>query len=172
MTAPVSLDACGVSLHACATSDIGFLRDLYHQLRSDELAQVPWPRAHKIAFLDSQFTLQHKHYLSHFKNADFLRIDANGQPIGRIYLSRQAPEFLIVDISLLPAWRGNGIGSALIRHIQILAEGVGSCVNLHVDERNAAARRLYERLGFVATAQEGPYTAMRWLAAAKGSSPS
>ncbi|MEO6920601.1 MAG: GNAT family N-acetyltransferase [Collimonas sp.] len=162
---PLPLKLRGIALRPCTASDLGFLRELYHQLRAAELARVPWPPAHKTAFLDSQFGLQHKHYLTHFSSADFLLIEADGGPVGRFYLSRQAGEFLIVDISLLQQWRNSGIGTALIRHAQTLAQAVESSLNLHVDVTNNAARRLYQRLGFVATLQDGPYTAMRWTAA-------
>jgi ribosomal protein S18 acetylase RimI-like enzyme len=145
--------------------DIGFLRALYSELRAEEVAQVPWPPEQKAAFLDSQFSLQHKHYLTHFSDADFLLIEAQGRPAGRLYLSRQPQEFLIVDISLLPQWRNSGVGSCLIEYAQTLAKNQNASLSLHVDNRNNAARRLYERLGFVATIQEGPYTGMRWPAA-------
>lgn len=159
---PAALRQRGFSLRPCTAADLGFLRDLYHLLRADELAQVPWPAAQKAAFLDSQFALQHKHYLTHYSAADFLVIEAEGQPAGRLYLSRQAPEYLIVDISLLPPWRNSGVGSALIRHAQALAAHEGATLNLHVEQRNHAARRLYERLGFVATMEEGAHIGMRW----------
>ncbi len=162
---PFTLRQQGFSLRPCATSDIEFLRELYGQVRADELAQVPWPTIQKTAFLDSQFALQHKHYLAHFSAADFLLLETAGESAGRLYLVRQAPEFLIVDISLLPQWRNHGIGSALIRHAQQLAQHAGAALNLHVDQRNYAARRLYQRLGFVVTSEDGAHLAMRWCAA-------
>lgn len=163
--APTGLRQRGITLRPGATTDLGFLRDLYRQLRADELAAVPWPESQKHAFLDSQFALQHQHYLSQFPNADFLLIECDAVPIGRFYLLRQAPAFLVIDISLLPQWRNSGIGSALIRNAQAMAQVEGADLDLHVDQRNPAARRLYERLGFAATDTDGPYASMRWTAA-------
>lgn len=167
LATPAALGLRGFSLRPCGASDIGFLRQLYGQLRADELAQAPWPAEQKAAFLDSQFALQHKHYLTHFSAADFLLLEVAGQSAGRFYLMRQAPEFLIVDISLLPQWRNSGVGSALIRHAQELAKNEGASLNLHVDQRNHAARRLYQRLGFEVMDEEDAYAAMRWRAAAR-----
>ena len=162
LESPTALQQRGIRLRPCATGDISFLTSLYRQLRAAELAPLPWPDAQKHAFIDSQFALQHRHYLTHYPNADFLLIECNGEPIGRLYLSRQMPEFLIIDISLAPEWRNGGVGTALIRHAQTLAENAGAGLNLHVDQRNDDARRLYERLGFIATDMEGLYIGMRW----------
>ncbi|WP_211453038.1 GNAT family N-acetyltransferase [Collimonas antrihumi] len=158
---PVALQRRGIRLRPCIAADIGFLTSLYRQLRIAELAPLPWTDAQKHAFIDSQFALQHRHYLTHYSHADFLLIECNDEPIGRLYLSRQMSEFLIIDISLTPGWRNGGIGTALIRHAQVLAENAGAGLNLHVDQRNDGARKLYERLGFIATDVGGIYTGMR-----------
>jgi len=162
LEAPTDLQQRGIRLRPCAAGDISFLTFLYRQLRAAELAPLSWPDVQKDAFLESQFALQHRHYLAHYSAADFLLIEAEGQPAGRFYLSRQTSEFLIVDISLLPQWRNSGVGSALIRHAQEMAKRADASLNLHVDQRNHAARRLYDRLGFVARMEDGPYTSMRW----------
>jgi RimJ/RimL family protein N-acetyltransferase len=162
---PAVLCQRGIVLRLCTTADIAFLRDLYRQLRAEELAPLPWPQAQKDAFLDSQFALQHRHYLTHYPDADFCLVESAAQPIGRLYLWRRAPQFLVIDISLVPQWRNGGIGTALIRGAQQLAQADEAGLNLHVDQRNDAARRLYERLGFIATDEDGPYTGMRWQAA-------
>lgn len=44
-----------------------------------------------------------------------------------------------------PAWHGHGIGPALIDH----AKGLSSSLKLWTFQRNAGARRFYERQGFV-----------------------
>lgn len=162
---PAELRQHGITLRPATAPDVGFLRELYHQLRAAELAPLSWPEPQKRAFTDSQFDLQHRHYLSHFPNAEFLLIEWRAVPIGRFYLLRQAPEFHLIDISLMPQWRNRGVGSALIRAAQALARIEKAGLNLHVDRRNDSAQRLYERLGFIATENDGLYTGMRWSAA-------
>jgi len=74
--------------------------------------------------------------------------------------------FLIVDISLLRRARGKGIGSRLIVAVQELAAATGCGVQLHVNQRNLGAQRLYRRLGFELIDHEAAqaYLRMQWCA--------
>jgi len=149
-----------ITLRACVAADMVFLRTLYYELRADELAVLPWTKQQKEAFLESQFSLQHQHYLTYYSMANFWVIEYQGASIGRFYLLRQLPDFLLVDISLALAWRNRGIGRALIAYAQTSAQNAHARLNLHVDQRNIAAQRLYQRLGFVVMESEGPYIRM------------
>lgn len=162
--APLHLADRNITLRPAVAIDLPFLRVLYASTRAEELAAVPWPALQKQAFLDSQFDLQHRHYITHFAQASFLVIESDGQPIGRLYLLRQPSAFHVIDIALVPAARGDGTGSRLMAHVQQEAAAAGQDVHLHVDCRNSGARRLYERLGFVAAPTQGAYTSMRWSA--------
>lgn len=77
-----------------------------------------------------------------------------GQPVGVMLLNDLPPTSLleVVYMGVAQAARGKGVGDAL------LARAVEACrsrsmrgLALAVDERNAPARRLYERWGFVET---------------------
>jgi len=162
VTVPALLRERRICLRGAHAGDIPFLRRLYASLRADELAPLPWPQAAKQSFLDGQFTLQHRHYVNYYRDADFLMIDQDGTSIGRYYVQRSAHDFLIIDVSLERHARGQGIASALIGQTQQQARECGTGVQLHVQYGNAGARRLYERLGFVAVADEGAYQRMRW----------
>ncbi len=164
MTTPALLIERGFSLRAAHDGDLPWLRDLYASTRADEMAPVPWPEIAKRSFLDQQFALQHQHYLAHYADTDFLAIEhADHGPAGRYYLQRTAPDHLLVDISLFPALRGSGVGSVLIRQSQQDAAALGRGMRLHVQQSNPGARRLYERLGFVAEeGAEGTHRPMRW----------
>lgn len=118
------------------------------------------------AFLDSQFSLQHHHFTSHYAASDFLLLKHADQPIGRYYLLRRQPYFLIVDIGLALPFRKRGIGGALIEETKSLAAESGAMgIELHVSEHNPKAWRLYKRLGFVETGREGAHLSMRWSSA-------
>ena len=55
----------------------------------------------------------------------------------------------IHDLSVLGAWRGRGIGRALVEAVEALARDRGCAkVTLEVQENNRRARGLYESLGF------------------------
>ena len=74
------------------------------------------------------------------------------------------PEQLLMDgISVSPGARGGGIGTKLLDRIKQFAEEEGyRTVRLDVIDTNHAARRLYERQGFVATASSR-FGYLRWL---------
>ena len=165
MTTPALFTERGFFLRAAHDGDLPWLRDLYATTRAEEMAPVPWPEIAKRSFLDQQFGLQHQHYLKHFGDADFLAIEHSERgTVGRYYLQRAAPDHLIVDISLFPALRGSGVGTALIRQSQQEAAALGRGMQLHVQPPNVGAHRLYERLGFVVQGTEGTHRLMRWLA--------
>lgn len=164
-----ALAAQDLRLRPATRHDLPFLRELYGALRADELAQTGWPDSLQRAFLDSQFALQHHHFVTVYANADFYIVHAGEETIGRYYLLRQSPNYLIVDIALLPAWRGRGIGTTLLSRTQRLVkddEAASAGIDLHVDERNVGAQRLYARLGFQLTEHQSPYFGMHWSHAA------
>ena len=66
----------------------------------------------------------------------------------------------IVDISLVPASRGQGIGGAILEDTLSLARSLGSGVTIHVEQNNPA-RSLYARLGFETIQDEGLYHLLR-----------
>ena len=64
-------------------------------------------------------------------------------------------------IMLLPDYQKRGIGSALVRGLMVEAAGRRMAVRLSVLRPNPA-RQLYERLGFITTAQDAIRHEMRW----------
>ncbi|WP_321340557.1 hypothetical protein [Breoghania sp.] len=57
-----------------------------------------------------QFEAQHEHYMRHYGKADFLLIMKDGCPIGRLYVDECDDEFRLIDIAMLPEWRGVAMG--------------------------------------------------------------
>ncbi|HEX4853080.1 GNAT family N-acetyltransferase [Arenimonas sp.] len=162
---PPRVEALGFRLRHATDEDLPRLRDLYADTRADEVAAVPWPAMAKRSFLDHQFELQHRHYLVHYADAQFLVVEQDGLLQGRYYLQRGTEADLIVDISLVAACRGRGVGRALIEASQREAATAGRGMTLHVVRANVAARRLYERLGFQLAADDGgTHLRMDWAA--------
>ena len=60
----------------------------------------------KQAFLASQFQAQRQHYRNTIEGCAFDIIEHRGQPAGRLYLDVRQTQLHIVDIALLPEWRG------------------------------------------------------------------
>jgi ribosomal protein S18 acetylase RimI-like enzyme len=159
---PAILAQQGFALRSETEADVPFLRRLYISTRWEELAVVPdWTDEQKIAFLESQFTAQRRHYLAYFANAAFDVLEDNGVPAGRLYLDRQDKTLLIIDVALLPDWRNRGIGTALIEAVFSEARLCGKDVSISVEKFNPA-QRLYRRLGFREYAEDQVYWFMYW----------
>jgi GNAT superfamily N-acetyltransferase len=153
----------GVHLRPISDADLPFLGALYASTREAELRQVPWSETQKAAFLASQFSCQHTYYQVHYPAARFDVIEREGRAIGRLYLASLdgvgCGELRIIDVALLPAERGRGIGTRLLRAIITRAESEGRSVSIHV-ERDNPALALYERLGFRLREDRGVYLFM------------
>jgi ribosomal protein S18 acetylase RimI-like enzyme len=148
-----------VALRPVTPADAPFLTRVYASTRAAELAQVPWTDAQKEAFIAHQFTAQAAHYERHYAGASFDVVLAGGEPAGRLYVARGAEEIRIVDIALLPAFRGRGIGTGLLRALLGEADAQGKRVSIHVEQSNPALR-LYERLGFAPAGETGVHLLM------------
>lgn len=149
-----------IGARACHDRDIPFLRRLYRHLRADELARIPWSESQKRSFCNQQFDAQHTDYLRRFPAADYLMIVHRRDPIGRLYVDLSGAAVHVIEIGLLPAWRGQGIGSALLTALQARA-GDGAVV-LSVERHNFRALALYRRLGFVVTGEGETHLSLRW----------
>jgi ribosomal protein S18 acetylase RimI-like enzyme len=154
------MTAC--TLRPISSADLEFLHQVYASTREAELRQVDWSAEQKEAFTRMQFNAQHTYYSANYLNPSFQIVECEGVPAGRLYLDRRADEIRIVDITLLPQFRGQGLGTELLA--QVLAEGQlrGLPVTIHVEVFNPALR-LYERLGFRQVQDKGVYYFMRWL---------
>ena len=110
-----------------------------------------------------QFEAQRKFYENEYPGAEFQIILVAGRPAGRLYVHRREQDIRIMDLALLPEFRGRGIGTALLQ--EILAEGrrTARSVTIHVESFNPA-QRLYARLGFERVGSNGVYHLLEWTA--------
>jgi GNAT superfamily N-acetyltransferase len=153
--------ATDVRLRPVQAGDEPFLREVYGSTRMDELAVTNWTVEQKRAFVEMQFAAQRQHYMEHYADASFSVILERDVPVGRLYVARWEREIRIVDIALLPDFRGRGIGGALISKLLEEGRATGRSVSIHVERFNPALR-LYARLGFRLTEDKGVYLLMTW----------
>jgi ribosomal protein S18 acetylase RimI-like enzyme len=139
--------------------DGDFLFRLYASTRADEIASVGWPAAQQEAFLRMQFSMQQRWYETVYSDAEHKIIEVQGQPVGRMIVLRGQNEWQLIDISLIPEFRGSGIGSELLRAVIRECAEFGAVLKLQVLRTNPAMR-LYKRLGFIATAEDQIYIQM------------
>lgn len=151
--------ALGLSYRPATDDDLPFAASLYASTRSEELAQTGWPDEIQHAFLAQQFDAQHRHYRQHYPAAEWLIVERAGERIGRLYIEEWEREFRIIDIALIPASRGRGIGGAILADVLAQASAAGKAVSIHVEKHNEAMR-LYHRLGFAKVDEHGVYDLM------------
>lgn len=81
----------------------------------------------------------------------------DGTPVGMGGGYPDRPGLLhVVAMWVEPSSRGRGVGHALLRAIEGWADTRGLALHLDVNVANAAARRAYERYGFVGTGETEP----------------
>ena len=150
--------------------DDALLRRVFASTRDAELSLIDWDAGQKDAFLRMQFDAQRRHYQEHYPGASFQVVLVDGAPAGRLSIARWPEEVRVVDIALLPEYRNIGVGTVLLRRILCEAGAEGKRVTVHVDRVNPA-RRLYERLGFSSTTDDGVHILMTWLPPSAPSTP-
>ncbi|WP_313702962.1 GNAT family N-acetyltransferase [Massilia sp.] len=144
--------------------DEAFLRRVYAEVRAPEIALFGWDAASAEGFLHMQFNAQHHHYQNHYPQARFDIVERAGEPLGRLYVDRSADEIHVIDVALLAQYRGQGIGTILLRSLQEEAAHDGRRLVLQVEQHNPA-QALYLRLGFTETDFHGMHRTMQWLPA-------
>jgi len=154
-----------VTLRPALPEDESFLAAVYGTTREQEMAMVPWDAAQRNAFILSQFRAQRAHYQTEYPQAQDSIIMISGlsgvQPVGRIYIDRRESEIRIMDFTLLPAFRRQGIGTPIIRRLMNEAAQAGKNVSINLDAFTTS-QPVFEKLGFKPTETTGFHTLYVW----------
>lgn len=149
-----------VTLRPVTPADDAFLFELYATTRPD-IASLGLGDV----LLRVQWQAQRQGYLARYPHSEHQLVLLDGRPAGRLWVAREPGELRLVDISLLPAHRGTGVGTGLLRALQQEATAADKPLRLSVAWDNPA-RRLYARLGFMPVAgtetSADPYLALEW----------
>lgn len=151
-----------VSLRNETPGDEAFLFSVYASTREAELAMTGWDEAACTAFLNMQFRAMRVGYRTSFPNAVFSIVLFDGRPVGRLVVNRADEEVCVVDVALLPASRGQGIGTTLMRNLLAEVEASGKPVRLRV-QKGSPANRFYQRLGFKQIEEFDFDVQMEWM---------
>jgi ribosomal protein S18 acetylase RimI-like enzyme len=150
-----------VALRPLTEADEPFALSVYASTREEELAPVPWNAEQKAAFVAMQFSAQSAHYEQHYAGMSSDLVLVDGEPAGRLLVARWTREIRIVDIALLPAFRGRGAAGELLAELMDEATEMAKRLSIHVERENRALA-LYERLGFRPVGETGVYLRMEW----------
>lgn len=144
-------------LRASTPEDLLFQSQLYASTRQEELDAAQFPDAMREAFLAMQFNAQTSHYSQYYPLAGWSIIECEGMRAGRLILDRAPDHFHIMDLALLPEYRGRGIGTALLQ--QVLSEAAAKQLPVRLFASSGErALGLYRRLGFQMVADDGVHT--------------
>jgi ribosomal protein S18 acetylase RimI-like enzyme len=151
-----------ISLRASKAGDRDFLMGVYESTRSDEFRAAGLDEQTLRNLLAQQFSMQDVYYRRHYANARFDIVMNGEDAIGRLYhdWNFDSREACVIDIALVPSYRGAGIGTRLMQAVVAEAARRNMAVRLHVELDNPV-RALYRRLGFEPVGQNGVYEQMR-----------
>ena len=137
-----------IELRPAVEKDDSFIETVYCSTREDELKITNWTELQKRSFIIMQSMAQLAEYKTKFPGAAYRVINYNKQDAGRFYTWENDNEIRLIDITLLPKFRGKGIGTSLLQDLIKKSEKVQKKISLHVDPVNPALQ-LYLRLGFI-----------------------
>ena len=147
--------------------DEPFLRELRVQVDAERLGLLKWSQddlqlARQI--VDLQFRAHSAHYQTVKNNWDTKDcvIEFNGRPVGRFIVTQDSKVVHLADIAVHSAFRGMGIGQAVIQATQAECEQSKRTLRLHVDPMNPALQ-LYVSLGFKLLENKGTVYLMEWV---------
>jgi ribosomal protein S18 acetylase RimI-like enzyme len=167
-TLPAALLSLGYAARPETDTDVDFLMRLYASTREADLALLPLTPQQKAAFVAQQFFAQRAYYRGYGDSCAFIVIERHGEPVGRLYLNAEPSRLQLVDITLSPERRGEGLGAALLQALH--AQTGGKPLGAFVAKTNRA-QRLYQRLGFVEIADDGVYLEIEWPPSAGDAGP-
>lgn len=147
-----------LNLRPAQARDEAFLRSVHDAGRAWEFAPLKGQVDDHVlqTVFAQQYGAQHDVYFNAFTLAKYAVVEWCGQPIGRLYADFRDHEIRLLDINILPAFRGRGIGEIIVRSLCGTASQRRTPLTLQVHPLNAA-RQFYARLGFreAGTAPEG-----------------
>jgi GNAT superfamily N-acetyltransferase len=150
-----------LGMRAPGDADADFLARMYASTRMDLHSDAADP-AFVAALVAMAQRLQAADYRRRFPGAVYLVIERGGDACGRIVLDAGPAALRLVDIALLPAARGQGLGRHIVRAVQRCAADAGMPLTLSVHRANPGARRRYAALGFRCTADDDVSMQMMW----------
>jgi ribosomal protein S18 acetylase RimI-like enzyme len=155
-----------LELRDASGRDEPWLKDLFSVSQPALVALASLPNGMGEALVTMQYSARQAHFQAHWPRAVQRVIERRGgiepgrapggQPVGALWADDGADGIHVLDIAVLPAWRCQGIGTRCLQDLMAVAARRHLPVTLQVAPDNPA-RRLYERLGFVAAgADDGP----------------
>ena len=145
-----------IGLRPATDYDREFLLRVYEASRDIELSMVPWDEAMKRKFIEHQFDAQLSHYSTEYPAArhDVITLMDTGEPVGRLYVNRTPEQISVLDFTVLPEFRGRGIGSSIVEELTREALASRRRVQIYVETFNPSKQFFIDR-GFAEKEADG-----------------
>ena len=153
-----------IQLRPAQAKDEAFLKSVHDAGRAWEFEALKTQGLDDLhaTIMAQQYAAQHDVYFNVFTLAKYAVIEWCGQPVGRLYADFRDHEIRILDLMILPAFRGKKIGDIVVRAVCGQASQERKPVTLQVHPLNRA-RAFYRRLGFREIGGgHGPFVEMDW----------
>jgi GNAT superfamily N-acetyltransferase len=151
-----------ITLRHATPRDEPFLRELFEVNASAEFIAAGFPQSQYQPLVDLQYRGRAMTYSAQYPEAvSWIICTESGEAVGRHLLERKASTLRSIDLAILPAWQGKGLGTFVLQCAQQLARSEGVSFHLRVAKGNRAIQ-LYRRLGFLVAAEDELSYEMTW----------
>lgn len=155
-------------LRPATPKDADFQFRLFVSAHCDELTIPGWAPAQQEAFLKMQFRLRADGYGRQYPTAVTSIGLLHGVPVGELIVQREPASIHVVDVSVLPVYEAGGLshssaglGRWLLSGLIEEARQSGRPLLAQVLNTNRA-KKLWLRMGFIVTGDDGVHAAIEW----------
>jgi len=167
MPAPALLE-----LRLVRPEDEPFLTDLFTVIEQERLAWTDLKNGSLQTIISHELIGQQRHYRALNEDATHCLIIAQSKPAGRVVFWNNRDEIRLAELAVAPAFRGLGIGSAVVETLKAQARQTKRPVRLHVEKyHHRQPRRFYHQLGFRVIEDRDTHWFMEWDAERAGPGP-
>ena len=105
---------------------------------------------------------QRDNFAAEFAGAATSVIEQNGRIVGYVQILDKEDRIHVQNIAISPEYQGKGIGSRILKNLQLQAAARQVPLRLGAFRTNTLAQKLYERLGFRRTGATDTHIEMSW----------
>jgi ribosomal protein S18 acetylase RimI-like enzyme len=151
-------------LRPCEPSDDPFLYDVFATTWESEVAALP---NQKLAqhVLRIQHIAQERRFATRYPGHRRLVVLHGDRRAGRLYLFEAESSLHLVDLTLMPEFRCQGIGTRILHHLMAEATRDGSTISVGVPRTNKRVTGLCAALGFQLVAVDDLDNSFEWTPA-------
>ncbi len=139
-----------------------FLYELYSAVRAPEFALAPIPAQQREDLIRMQFRASMSAYAQTYPNSCYHVVLLDSKPVGRLWFAPGDGEFQLVDIAVHPSLQSKGIGSALLKRLQLEATNARLPIRCCVFRFNPGSLRFHQRNGFTIVREDQVNYYLEW----------